>query len=209
MKMLLSELVKSPQSVVVAKPEDKAKDVIAGMGIFNSVPVVDEKGVYLGLFNKVVTYEKFLSDGNQETLLVKDVIVKNDVIVGTESFEDLVDKIAHSRYKFFAYVEPKTNRFLGIITNKQILLLVENILAYRKKGVEIEIIAYDRVGALYDITKTLRNMKINVLSLTTIDLEVMDYHEIVLKLDIPEDKENINKIKKKLVKESGTIRIKD
>lgn len=178
------------KQVMVASPKENVLEVIKKMGNYHTIPVVDENGYYLGVINKTAIYEKMLFQNyNAENKTVSEEILTYDYITEKDKMEDVLGKLEQARYLFLPLVEEteKGLKFEGIIPNKKILMLFDNMLAKHKNGVSISILMYDSIGQLYRIAKVLKKEGISIISISVIDLEVLEQREIVLKLNITED----------------------
>lgn len=195
------------KQVMVASPKENVLEVIKKMGSYHTIPVVDENGYYLGVINKTAIYEKMLFQNyNAENKTVSEEILTYDYITEKDKMEDVLGKLEQARYLFLPLVEETENglKFEGIIPNKKILMLFDNMLAKHKKGVSISILAYDSIGQLYRIAKVLKKEGISIISISVIDLEVLEQREIVLKLNITE--EQLPEVKELLREEKIEVR---
>lgn len=167
---------------------------------YNTIPVVDNDNKYLGVINKVCIYEKIFNENiDLKTLTIQDFLINHEAITQNDKLEDILNKLINNRYLFLSVVDEK-NVFLGIIPNSKIIKYYSNSIGIDNTD-SISLVTYDSLGTLNRITKILKKYKTNIISLSTIDLSIMNLKHLYFKVDCNE-KYSLKFIKDKL-KEEG------
>lgn len=195
---IYSKLIED-KKVQVANENDSIEDLLAKME-YNTLPVLNDEKKYLGIISKVNIYEKIFKEKiDIKGKTVKDFMLQHEPITKKDTLDDVLIKLRNNRYLFLSVIN-EDGKFIGIITNTTMMKLFSNIIAIDKKD-SIHLVTLDGIGTLNRVTKILKRYRANIVSISTIDVEVMMLRYIYIKVTCDE-KYPLDFVKRKLA-ESG------
>lgn len=160
-----------------------------------SIPVVDEKGVFLGILSKEGLFELFES-GNFKTfdelknVTIAKAIAKIETLNLDNFFEETLSIIV--RYPFVPIVDEK-GHLLGIVKRKDITHTLETSFGLKVPGIRILIGVPEMEGRLEKILKYAHNYHINIITALAFDAGERFNRRILLKISFTEQKDKFLK----------------
>jgi CBS domain-containing protein len=117
----------SPQ-VIVARENTNAEAISARLlsGEFNGVPVVDDRGVVIGMVTAIDILKAIHKNGNKKlsTIVAKDIMTRNPSVVKKDtSFEDIIDIMIQKEIVLVPVVENDNdnNKLVGVVARLDII----------------------------------------------------------------------------------------
>lgn len=191
---IYSELIED-KKVQVANENDSIEDLLAKME-FNTLPVLNDENKYLGIISKVNIYEKMFKEKiDIKGKIVRDFMLQHEPITKKDTLDEVLIKLSNNRYLFLSVINEE-GKFIGIVTNTTMRKLFSNIIAVERKD-SISLVTMDGIGTLNRVTKILKKYRVNIVSISTIDTEVMRLKYIYIKVTCDE-KYPLDFVKRKL-----------
>lgn len=162
------------QEVCTVVPDKRLTDVVSLMQQhdFHRLPVVDDRGKYLGLItadiisNHTPSSASSLSIYEMNYLLDKitagELMNKEAGTIGEEaSIEEAAAKMHDNRYTVLTVLNEE-NYVIGIITDKDIFEALIELTGYRQPGARVEVFVKEGIGVLAGIAQTLAEANIAI-----------------------------------------------
>ncbi len=194
-----NHMIKASMLTVVT-PEDSLRNALEKInsGDFLSIPVVKDGQIY-GILMKEAIYREYFQKDYQN----KDEFLDNNNVdsVCNKDFETIksyerIDQASHllnsARTPFLAAVDRDGN-FEGILTHSSIFNAFSDVFGL-DSGERIVVHMFDIPGQLARLTDLLRKEKINIINLTQLDAKVMGIVRVILRLDVENPDDIMEKI---------------
>lgn len=156
-------------------------------GDFLSLPVFEGE-VFKGIIMKEAIYRRYLELGKTDkdeylnTTKIKDIYNKE---YSTIDADESIDKASYLLKEFrtpFLPVVDSNKKFVGILTHFAIFKAFAEVYGLNR-GTRIVINMFDLPGQIARLTEVVRKENINIMNLTTIDPEVFDLMQVILRVD--------------------------
>ncbi|SCG83564.1 acetoin utilization protein AcuB [Proteiniborus sp. DW1] len=200
--MYVKNHVLSKDKLVMLQIEDSISEALDKIikGDFLSLPVLDGDK-FVGILMKETIFRHYFEEGytDKEKYLketkVKD-LYKSDVKTINENV--YIEKASYLLNEFRTPFLPVLNDkgdFKGILTHSSIFNAFSEIFGLNR-GTKILINVYDIPGQIAKLTETIRKANVNIANFAVMDAKVMDVYQVVVRVDITEVDELIEKIEK-------------
>lgn len=162
---------------------------------YRCVPVLDEtKTFFRGLIYKVHILEFLYENNGKEDETIEDIIRDKDAFkYEDDSFFKAFFTI--ERLPFLAILN-ESNHFVGILTHKNVMNVLEDSFGMQTGGYSLTISAHEKKGALRDIFSILKG--VNILGVLTLDNADTYLRRVIVTLPQEISKNDLDKIVKKL-----------
>ncbi len=200
--MYVKNHVLSKNKLVMLQVEDSISEALDKItkGDFLSLPVLDGEK-FVGILMKETIFRRYFEEGftDKEKYLketkVKD-LCKTDVKTINENvfIENASYLLNEFRTPFLPVLDDRGN-FKGILTHSSIFNAFSEIFGLNK-GTRIVINVYDIPGQIAKLTETIRKADANIANFAVMDAKVMDVYKVVVRVDITDVGELIEKIEK-------------
>lgn len=149
-----------------------------------SLPVVDNNQ-FKGIISKKYIYEEyFFTGGDKNTFLQRKVSEFMKTTIETIEQTDMIERAAQILTKKnlqFIPVEDENGEFCGIVTHKAIFEVLNKALGFGHT--RIVLTTHEGKGRLAKLADVIAKRGANIISITGIDMEVMDLRELILRVD--------------------------
>jgi len=156
-------------------------------GDFLSLPVFDGE-IFKGIIMKEAIYRKYLELGKTDkdeylnNTKVKEIYNnKYSAIDPDESIDKASYLLKEFRTPFLSVIDSK-NKFVGILTHFAIFKAFAEAYGLNK-GTRIVVNMFDLPGQISRLTEVVRKENINIMNLTTVNPEVFDLMQVILRVD--------------------------
>lgn len=200
--MYVKNHVLSKSKLVMLQVEDSISEALDKItkGDFLSLPVLDGEK-FVGILMKEAIFRRYFEEGctDKEKYLketrVKD-LCKTDVKTINENvfIENASYLLNEFRTPFLPVLDDRDN-FKGILTHSSIFNAFSEIFGLNK-GTRIVINVYDIPGQIAKLTETIRKADVNIANFAVMDAKVMDVYQVVVRVDITDVEDLIEKIEK-------------
>jgi len=197
--ILKSLIIENP---TVVKKGEILNEAIKKMKEYNNIPVVDENNRYIGVISKVPSYEAIFENENAKNSTVDNFLIEYTPVTLNDTLDEIIAKLKETRCLFLPVVN-EGNELLGIIPNKKTLDLFSNSIGSQNKGENIVVVYHDMKGVLSRLTAKLFKENVSIISITIVNLEVMNLRKVFCKVDA--DHEKVEEIKEKLKKNGFNV----
>jgi CBS domain-containing protein len=110
---------------VVAAKDDTTVIEIAPrlvLGTFNGVPIIDDKGLVIGIITAIDILRALRDGKNLNILLVRDLMTKNpSTVKQSTKIEEIIDIMDKKGIEMVPVVEDNDDRLIGVISRSDIL----------------------------------------------------------------------------------------
>jgi acetoin utilization protein AcuB len=129
-------------------------------------------------------------------LTVKDVMTKNPVTIGPEATLEEAALIMRERNVGALPVVDDKGKLIGIITESDIFDAFLDLMGLKETGTRLTIDLENRIGVIADITETIREHGINIVSMALFHRS-HNSGELVIRLDSPKSEKLVEELKAK------------
>ncbi|ONI38108.1 hypothetical protein AN639_11530 [Candidatus Epulonipiscium fishelsonii] len=160
-----------------------------------SLPVVDGKN-FVGVISKKYIFEDFFNnEQSKENFLQRPIteFMKNKIpCVHKEDIMEVAVKMLQEQNRQFIPVVDDKDDFSGIVTHKAIFTTLTNIMGFGHTRIVVSV--HEMKGILAKLTDIISRYDANIISIATVDIEVMNLRQVILRVDV----KDVNKLVKKL-----------
>ncbi|WP_067836598.1 CBS domain-containing protein [Amphibacillus sediminis] len=184
----------------VCLPTDSLKSALTKLEKMDieAMPVLSNEREYLGMLGKQDIYRAyFLQDQDKDVFLtvttVQDVVNHSDLYI----YEDEVFEQTLTTFKQFAIIAvvDEHRHFKGIVTRFDVLERFKSTFGMNRSGIRLALATADESGRLNQLTDILKQVRADIISLTTFDEADRLIRRIIVKVS---PAINQKKIKQKL-----------
>lgn len=192
----------SKEKLVMLQMEDSISDALDKItkGDFLSLPVLNGEK-FVGILMKETIFRHYFEEGYSDKekylneIKVKDLCNTDVKTINENVFIEKASYLLNEfRTPFLPVLDDKSN-FKGILTHSSIFNAFSEIFGLNK-GTRILINVYDIPGQIAKLTETIRKANVNIANFAVVDAKVMDVFKVVVRVDITEVDELIEKIEK-------------
>lgn len=167
-------------------------------GNFLSLPVFDGE-IFKGIIMKEAIYRNYLELGKTDkdeylnNTKVEEVYLKDYSVI---SADISIDKASYLLKEFrtpFLSVVDNNQRFVGILTHHAIFKAFAEVYGLNR-GTRIVVNMFDLPGQIARLTEVVRKENINIMNLTTVNPEVFDLMQVILRVDTDDVDKLVEKI---------------
>lgn len=190
------------EKLTIVQLNDNLEDVLEKInsGDFLSLPVFDQD-VFKGIIMKETIYRTYFenSETDKEAYLketkVKEIYSEDyKSISGDERIEKASYLLKELRTPFLP-VFNHSNKFIGILTHFAIFKAFSEVFGL-DKGTRIVVNMFDLPGQIARLTEVIRRENVNIMNLATVDPEVLDLIQVVIRIDV--DSKDLDRIVEKI-----------
>lgn len=190
------------EKLTTVQLDDNLKSVLEKIdsGDFLSLPVFD-KEKFKGIIMKETIYRTYFeSSSNDKAAYLSNTKVKEiyneeyKSISGDEGIEEASYLLKELRTPFLPVFNGQ-NSFIGILTHYAIFKAFSEVYGL-DKGTRIVVNMFNLPGQIARLTEVIRKENINIMNLTTVDPEVLDIMQVIIRIDI--DSEDLNRLIEKM-----------
>ncbi|MCM1990950.1 CBS domain-containing protein [Oceanirhabdus seepicola] len=200
MRNILKNLIIENPTVV--KKGENLNEALKKMKEYNNIPVIDENNKYFGVISKVPSYEAIFENENAKNSTVDNFLMEYTPVTLDDTLDEIIAKLKETRCLFLPVVN-EDNELLGIIPNKKMLNLFSNSIGSENKGENLVVVYRDMKGVLSKLTTKLYKENVSIISMTIVNLKVMNLKKVFCKVDA--ESEKVEEIKEKLKKNGFNV----
>jgi len=200
MRNILKNLIIENPTVV--KKGENLNEALKKMKEYNNIPVIDENNKYIGVISKVPSYEAIFENENAKNSTLDNFLIEYTPVTLDDTLDEIIAKLKEARCLFLPVVN-EDKELLGIIPNKQMLNLFSNSIGSENKGENLVVVYRDMKGVLSKLTTKLYKENVSIISMTIVNLKVMNLKKVFCKVDA--ESEKVEEIKEKLKKNGFNV----
>lgn len=190
------------EKLVTVQLEDNLKSALEKIESddFLSLPVFD-KDKFKGIIMKETIYRTYFEnvENDKEDYLnntkVKEVYNKDYKSISGDERIEKASYLLKELSTPFLPVFDEQNRFIGILTHYAIFKAFTEAFGL-DKGTRIVVNMFNLPGQIARLTEVIRKEDINIMNITTVDPEVLDLMQVIIRLDI--EPENLDRLVEKM-----------
>ncbi|SMO49661.1 CBS domain-containing protein [Melghirimyces algeriensis] len=182
--MFIKNCLTPTEEIITVTPETAVKELIHTLEANNleSIPVVNEKGYFLGITGYNYVMKASIKQGKEiKDLTVKDTLHLISPLTINNDFEETLPLIV--RYPFVPVVHEDGFTFLGIVKISDIESALADTYGHELPGIRFLLaVVLDAPHELESIVDTVRDLDVNIISVVTFDAGNAAARRILLKV---------------------------